>query len=320
VIAASGRLFQSAVEERRAGTTSVNPYHTIMKKLLSLCALSLALGLPMAGAQPAQNEEGVSLGRMSPLRKLVPAEQLEAVAAEQYTGLTQGAKQKGVLVADSDPRAQRLRRIAEKITPHATRWNERAADWQWEINLIDAPDANAFALPGGKIAFFTGLIDQLKLTDDEIAIVMGHEIAHALREHGRERVAKGGILNLGAALASTVFDFGDIGQAVIGQGAQLTMLKFSRDDETEADIAGLDIVARAGFDPRAGIVLWQKMDQLEKRTSPKWLSTHPAGSDRIAQIREHLPDVLPLYAKAKGIPTGKLPPYRSNVSNIEPIR
>lgn len=273
----------------------------------------------MVGAQQVQSDDGVSLGRMSPLRKLVPAEQLEAVAAEQYTGLTQGAKQQGVLVAQSDPRVQRLRRIAEKITPHATRWNERAADWQWEINLIDAPDANAFALPGGKIAFFTGLIDQLKLTDDEIAIVLGHEIAHALREHGRERVAKGGLLNLGAALASTVFDFGDIGQAVIGQGAQLTMLKFSRDDEIEADIAGLDIVARAGFDPRAGIALWQKMDQLEKRTSPKWLSTHPAGSDRIAQIREHLSDVLPLYAKAKGMSLKALPPYRSNVSGIKPI-
>jgi Zn-dependent protease with chaperone function len=291
-----------------------------MKKLISLCALSFALGLPMAGAQQAQDVDGVNLGSMSPLRKLVPAEQLEAVAADQYSGLKQGATQQGALVADSDPRVQRLRRIAGKITPYAIRWNKRAADWQWEINLIDASDANAFCMPGGKIAFFTGLIDQLKLTDDEIAIVMGHEIAHALREHGRERVAKGGLLNLGAAIASTVFDFGDIGQAVIGQGAQLTMLKFSRDDEIEADVAGLDIVARAGFDPRAGIALWQKMDQLEKHTSPKWLSTHPAGTDRIAQIRKHLPDVLPLYAKAKGVSPKALPPYRSNVANIGPVR
>lgn len=297
-----------------------SPCQKPMKKLFSLCALSLALLMPAAVAQQAEEDAGVSLGRMSPLRKLVPAEQLESVAAEQYTGLKQGAKQQGVLVAESDPRVQRLRRIADRIIPHAQRWNERAANWQWETSLIDAPDANAFALPGGKIAFFTGLIDQLKLTDDEIAIVMGHEIAHALREHGRERVAKGGLLNLGAALASTVFDFGDIGQAVIGQGAQLTMLKFSRDDEMEADIAGLDIVARAGFDPRAGIALWQKMDQLEKRASPKWLSTHPAGSDRIAQIRQHLPDVLPLYAKAKGTSIKSLPPYRSNVPGLGQVR
>ena len=293
-----------------------------MKKPFTFLVLSVALVLPLSGfgAPSASQEEGVSLGRMSPLRMLVPAEQLEAVASEQYTGLKQGATQHGVLVPDSDPRLQRLRRIAQEIIPHAKRWNERAADWQWEVNLIDAPDANAFCMPGGKIAFFTGLIDQLRLTDDEIAIVMGHEIAHALREHGRERVAKGGLLNLGAVIASTIFDFGDIGQAVIGQGAQLTMLKFSRDDEIEADIAGLDIVARAGYDPRAGIALWKKMDQLEKHASPQWLSTHPAGSNRIAQIKKHLPDVLPLYAKAKGVSLQALPPYRSNVAGMEPVR
>lgn len=291
-----------------------------MKKTFSLCVLSLVLVMPAAGAQQAQGDEGVKLGGMSPLRKLVPAEQLEAVAAQQYAALQEGAKQQGLLIARSDQRVQRLRRIAARITPHASRWNERAKGWQWEISLIDAPEANAFCMPGGKIAFFTGLIDQLKLTDDEIAVVMGHEIAHALREHGRERVAKGSLFNLGALIASAVFDLGDVGQAVIGQGAELTMLKFSRDDEIEADIAGLDIVARAGFDPRAGIALWQKMGQLEKRAPPPWLSTHPAGDDRIAQIRKHLPAVLPLFAKTKGAAAGSLPPYRSNVAGIAPIR
>lgn len=294
-----------------------------MTKLLSLFSplvLSVALALPAAAAQPAQDSGGVTLGRMSPLRLLVPADQLEAIASEQYTGLKQGANQHGVLVPAQDPRVQRLLRIAQKITPHADRWNERAASWQWEVSLIDAPDVNAFCMPGGKIAFFTGLIDQLRLTDDEIAIVMGHEIAHALREHGRERVAKGGLLNLGAVIISWLLDVGDIGHAIIGQGAQLTMLKFSRDDEIESDIVGLDIVARAGYDPRAGIALWQKMDRLEQRASPQWLSTHPAGSNRIAQIRKHLPDVLPLYARSKGVAPAALPPYRSNVAGIEPVR
>lgn len=291
-----------------------------MKKQLLPIVLAFTLAAPAAIAQQAHGDGGVTLGRMSLIRKLVPAEQLESVASEQYTGLKQGAKQQGVLVPDGDPRVQRLRRIAQRITPHADRWNDRASAWQWEISLIDAPEINAFCMPGGKIAFFTGLIDQLRLTDDEIAIVMGHEIAHALREHGRERVAKGGLLNLGAVIASWIFDMGDLGRAVIGQGAQLTMLKFSRDDEIEADIAGLDIVARAGFDPRAGIALWEKMAKLERGASPQWLSTHPAGSNRIAQIRKHLPDVLPLYARSRGISTKSLPPYRSNVSDIGPIR
>lgn len=291
-----------------------------MRKPLLLFMLSLALVAPIGSAHASPDEQGVSLGRMSLLRKLVPAEQLEALASQQYTGLKQGAKQDGVLVPDQDPRVQRLRRIAQNIIPHAERWNERAADWQWEVNLIDAPEANAFCMPGGKIAFFSGLIEQLQLTDDEIAIVMGHEIAHALREHGRERVAKSGLLNLGAVLASWLFDFGDIGQAVIGQGAQLTLLKFSRDDEIEADMAGLDIVARAGYDPRAGIVLWEKMAKLEQRTPPQWLSTHPAGSNRIAQIQKHLPDVMPIYVRSKGLDRKSLPPYRSNMQGINPVR
>jgi predicted Zn-dependent protease len=213
-----------------------------------------------------------------------------------------------------------VRAISRRIIANAARWNPGAADWQWEINLIRAANVNAFCMPGGKIAFFSGLIDKLKLTDDEIAIVAGHENAHALREHGRERVAKGNLLQLGANLGSAIFGLGQTGQALVGQGAQLALLRFSREDETEADTVGLDLVARAGYDPRAGVALWRKMAMLEKSAPPQWLSSHPSGGNRIAQIQKTLPQVMPVYAKAVNAQPGALPPYRSNVQGVAPVQ
>jgi predicted Zn-dependent protease len=289
-----------------------------MKNPIRIPMLLLCLALP---ALPAMaQEEGVTVDRMSRLRGLVPEKQLEEQATMQYEELKQQARQKGVLAPDTDPKLQRVRAISRRIIAHAARWNPGAADWQWEINLIRADNVNAFCMPGGKIAFFSGLVDKLKLTDDEIAIVAGHEIAHALREHGRERVAKGNLLQLGASLGSAIFGLGQTGQAVVGQGAQLALLRFSRDDETEADTVGLDLVARAGYDPRAGVALWRKMALLEKSAPPQWLSSHPSGSNRIAQIQKTLPQVMPVYAKAVNARPGALPPYRSNVQGVPPVQ
>ncbi|MBK4736466.1 M48 family metallopeptidase [Noviherbaspirillum pedocola] len=289
---------------------------TMLRRRLLAALLCASLGLPTFSAFA----QGVDVERMSRLRSLVPAEQLEAQATQQYDGLKREAAAKGVLVADDDPRAVRVREVARRLIPQAARWNPAAARWQWETMLIRADTINAFCMPGGKIAFFTGLIDRLKLTDDEIAIVMGHEMAHALREHARERVAKGSLLQLGANLGSAILGLGQTGQMVVGQGAQLAMLKFSRDDETEADTVGLDLAARAGFDPRAGVALWRKMGMIEKSAPPQWLSTHPAGANRIARIEKTLPQVMPLYAAATGTDPRALAPYRSNVKGVAEVR
>lgn len=289
-----------------------------MKNLSRISVLFMCLALPYAPT--FAQEEGVTVDRMSRLRSLVPEKQLEEQATMQYAELKQQAAQKGVLAADTDPQLQRVRAISRRIIAQAARWNPSAANWQWEINLIRANTVNAFCMPGGKIAFFSGLVDQLKLTDDEIAIVAGHEIAHALREHGRERVAKGNLLQLGANLGSAILGLGQTGQLVVGQGAQLALLRFSREDETEADTVGLDLVARAGYDPRAGVALWRKMAMLEKSAPPQWLSSHPSGSNRIAQIEKTLPQVMPVYAKAVNAKPGALPPYRSNVQGVAPVK
>lgn len=298
-----------------------------MKRLIStvLTLAVLAASAPYGSAKDAVSSDGVQVEEMSPLRNLIPEGELEAAALQQYAGLKQQAQQKGLLVPENDPQVQRLRVIAKKIIPHAERWNPAATDWKWEVNLLDAKEVNAFCMPGGKIAFFSGLLTTLKLTDDEVAIVMGHEIAHALREHGRERLAKSSLTNAGAkvlglGLSALLGVDPNLTDAATGLGANLAIMKFSRSDETEADLVGLDIVARAGYDPRAGVALWQKMGSLGKNAMPQWLSTHPAGKSRIAEMQRHMPSVMPLYAKAKGVQQTSLPPYQSNVKGIGPIK
>jgi predicted Zn-dependent protease len=261
--------------------------------------LAAALAWPAWG-QDANKQEGVNVGKTSSFTKLVPAEQVERSAAQQFAQMKQQAAQQKALAPDNHPQLQRLRAIAAKILPFTSKWNPRASAWQWEVILLGSKQINAFCMPGGKIAFYTGILDTLQMTDDEVAMVMGHEIAHALREHARERMGKQAATSIGANVLSSVLGLGQAGNAVLGASANLLTLKFSRDDETEADTVGLELAARAGYDPRAGITLWRKMQAANKGAPPQWLSTHPASDTRIKEIEKHLPQVLPLYYKASG--------------------
>jgi predicted Zn-dependent protease len=175
---------------------------------------------------------------------------------------------------------------------------------------------NAFCMPGGKIAFFEGIIQKLRLTDDEIAVVMGHEMAHALREHARERMAKSTATSVGLRGLAAILGLGGLGDVAAGMGAQLLTLKFSRSDETESDLVGMELAARAGYDPRAGIALWQKMSAAAKGSPPQWLSTHPASDTRIANMKKQMDRVLPLYARATGQTVAGLRPYQT--TQIDP--
>jgi len=257
----------------------------------------LSLVVPGAGLGIV-HAEGVEVGRNSVFTKLVPAETIERSAAQQYAQMLQQAAAQKALANKDNRQLRRLRAIAQRIIPHAMGWNPRAADWRWEVNLIGSKQINAFCMPGGKIAFYSGILDQLQLSDDEVATVMGHEMAHALREHARERMGKNAATGLGASFVTQVFGLGQLGQTVTNFGAQLLTLQFSRSDESEADLVGMELAARSGFDPRAGVSLWQKMAVASKGTPPQWLSPHPAGTPRIADIRSNLPKVLPLYSRA----------------------
>ena len=253
---------------------------------------------PAAGLAQVGTHEGVDVGGNSVFTKLVSADTIEQSAAQQYAQMLQQAAGKNALGGKDQPQVRRLRTIAQKIIPHALSWNPRAHNWRWEVNLIGSKQINAFCMPGGKIAFYSGILDQLKLTDDEVATVMGHEVAHALREHARERMGKNAATGIGASLLSNVLGLGQLGQTVTNYGAQLLTLQFSRSDESEADLVGMELAARAGFDPRAGVSLWQKMAVASKGAPPQWLSTHPSGTTRIADIQANLPKVLPLFQRS----------------------
>ena len=243
----------------------------------------------------------VDVGPSSNLRKLVPAEQLEGAATQQYSELLADAKAKGALAPAGNPQLQRLRGIASRLVPQTAQWNDRARQWQWEVNLLGSKQINAFCMPGGKIAFYTGILEQLKLSDDEAAMIMGHEMAHALREHARARIAKsegtGQLLSLGARL----FGLGQIGDVAASLGTQLLTLRYSRDDETDADLVGLELAARAGYNPQAAVSLWEKMAQAGGGAGgPSFLSSHPSGPQRIQQLQANVPKVQGLYQRARG--------------------
>jgi predicted Zn-dependent protease len=261
-----------------------------------LIALALLAGVATGGS-PAR-ADGVDVGKPSSVRNLVPAASVERQAAQEYDQLKRQAAARHALGADDHPQVRRLRAIAARMIPFTERFNPRARQWRWEVNLIGSKQINAFCMPGGKIAFFTGILDTLKLSDDEVAVVMGHEIAHALREHARERIAKSQITQLGANLLGELVGGGRYAGA-FQLGGNLLSLKFSRDDESEADVVGLDLAARAGFDPRAGVSLWQKMTAANRAAPLEFLSTHPAGEHRIQEIERHLPEVMPLYQKTR---------------------
>jgi Zn-dependent protease with chaperone function len=256
------------------------------------------------GASPVFAEApprvGIDVGKPSALAKLVPAAQVESQAGSQYTQMLRQAQAKRALAPDEHPQLMRLRAMAARMIPLATRYNPRASEWQWEVNLIGSKQINAFCMPGGKIVFYTGILDQLKLSDDEAAMIMGHEMAHALREHARERMAKSTLTNVGAMLLGELIGGGQYAGA-FRMGGDLLNLKFSRSDEEEADLVGLELGARAGFDPRAGVTLWQKMSAAGGGGQLEFLSTHPAGDSRIEEIERHLPEVMPLYQAAAGV-------------------
>jgi predicted Zn-dependent protease len=281
---------------------------------LTLAVLALAVS---AAVSAAPEPDGIPVEKMSRLRGIAgDAAQFDAQSKQQYLQLMSQAQQKGALMPDSDPQVQRLRNIARRIVPFAPRWNPEATRWNWQVNLLNSPTVNAFCMPGGRIAFYTGILAKLNLTDDEVAMVMGHEIAHALREHAREQAGKtavtGLLSRLAGAGAAAYFGvdprLGEMGGNLVTKGAAL---KFSRDDEREADLVGMDLAARAGYDPRAGRALWEKMATQSKGAPPVFLSTHPAGQERIERMQDALPLVLPVYARTKGVPVDQLPPYHT---------
>src|SRR5262245_26031643 len=220
-------------------------------------------------------------------------------AALAYRQELTKADQKGAVNRDPE-QVKRVRGIAARLIPQTGVFRKDAPGWAWEVNVISSPEVNAWCMPGGKIAFYTGILDKLKLTDDEVAAIMGHEIAHALREHGRERASQQLAQNTGIGLGAAVLGIGGVAD-MASLAADVTLsLPNSRGQETEADRIGVELAARAGYDPRAAVALWQKMNALGDGQTPQWLSTHPSAETRIRDLEVYAQRVMPLYEEARG--------------------
>ena len=230
---------------------------------------------------------------------LASSSEVDRLAAIGFNEQNQKAKEKNALIT-SGPTYDRLKTISNRLISQTGIFRDDTRQWNWQLVLINATTLNATCAPGGKITFYSGLIEQLNLTDDEIAAIMGHEIAHALREHGRERLsqsmAQSAITNIAMMAA------GGYGSAIsaANQAAQYVLvLPNSRQNESEADAIGLELAARAGYNPQAAISVWQKMIKANQgKGPPEFLSTHPSGETRIEQLTELMPAVEPLYKAA----------------------
>ena len=262
---------------------------------------TIASVVVLTGCQSVDTTKPGVVGVDRDQRMMVSSEEVHAGSVKAYAQMMAEAQKKGVL--DRDPAmVKRVQEITKRLIPHAVAFRDDAGKWPWEVHVISIDEVNAWCMPAGKMAIYTGLIQKLNATDDEIAAVMGHEIAHALREHARERMSRQMGTQAAVGIVGALFGIGEMGQNIAGQVAHVTFnLPNSRLHETESDRIGVELAARAGYDPRAAITLWEKMGKVAGGNQPpKWLSTHPPHQDRINDLRAYSEKVLPLYAQAKG--------------------
>lgn len=258
----------------------------------------VASSLAVLVACTSSTQEG-TIGIQRKQFLLLPAAQVDAMALQSYRGELSSAKQKGTLNTDKI-NLERIRKIADRLIPQVAVFRRDALAWGWEVNLESRNELNAYCASGGKIMFFTGIINQLKLTDDEIAAIMGHEMAHALREHGRERVSQAYAQQAGMSILAAVANMSAKEAGLVQMATQLALtLPHSRGQESEADVMGLELLARAGYNPNAAVSLWQKMAAANKGGAPAFLSTHPSSAQRISDLNQKIAVVMPLYEEAK---------------------
>ncbi|HZX50837.1 MAG TPA: M48 family metallopeptidase [Pseudomonas sp.] len=270
-----------------------------MAKLLSISALSAALLL--AGCQAVNTTSGGAVGveRKQYMFSMLSSQEVNQMYAQSYKQTLGEASSKGVLDKTS-PNAKRLQAIASRLIKQAPRFRPDAAQWQWEVNLIKSPELNANCGPGGKIIFYSGIIEKLQLSDDEIAAIMGHEMAHALREHSREAMSRAYGVALAKQGAGALLGLGEGGMAMADTVAQYSLtLPNSRGNENEADLLGLELAARAGYNPNAAVSLWQKMARAGGGAPPEFMSTHPSSDRRITALQAAIPKVMPLYEQSR---------------------
>ncbi|MFT3849630.1 MAG: M48 family metallopeptidase [Propionivibrio sp.] len=275
-----------------------------MSRRVIQSGLALGAALLLAvGCQTTNTTSGGAVGVDRQQTMLVSSSEINREADKAYQETINEARAKKTLNRNPADLA-RVRGIAARLIPVTSVFRSDAPGWRWESNVITSDELNAWCMPGGKIAVYTGLIYKLNITDDELAAVMGHEIAHALREHGREKAGQATGIGIAAAIGSAVGAYygidANVGQTVLGTVGELAFMRpNSRGMEQEADRIGVELAARAGYDPRAAITLWEKMGRVSGGQPPQWLSTHPSNESRIADLKVYADRVRPLYDAAR---------------------
>lgn len=269
--------------------------NTLKKGLLTV-TLSAAAIAPIAGCSSTTNAGAVGADRKQLL--LVSSEEILQLSNQAYLETINAARAKGKLDTNY-AQVQRLRRIANHLIPQTAVLRPDATSWDWQVHTITDNQINAYVMPGGKIIFYTGIIERLNLTDAEIAAIMGHEMAHALREHSREKVSHGVATSSAIDIAASALGLSSGQAQLVGLAGDLGLnLPHSRTQEAEADRIGLELMARAGYNPNAAISLWQKMQASGGGSVPQFLSTHPSSANRISNLQALVPTVMPLYEAA----------------------
>ncbi|MDW5415325.1 M48 family metallopeptidase [Iodobacter sp. CM08] len=268
-----------------------------MKKLISVTVLSALL---LGCQQVSTTDSGVTnINRKQSMSMLLSEQEVDKMALQSYQETLSKAQSKGVLNSNKQMTA-RVRGIANRIIPQASVFRGDASKWDWEVNVETSPELNAYCMAGGKIMFYSGIIEKLKLTDDEIAQIMGHEISHALREHSRERMSSA--YNKQLAMQGLSILTGGKYDGYMGMADQLVQVGYflpnSREHESEADTMGLELAARAGYKPEAAVSLWQKMAAASQGQPAEFLSTHPSNQTRIQDLQAKIPTVQGLYEVA----------------------
>ena len=268
-----------------------------MNRSPSIRTLIFVLSLALSGCATTQTTRPGAVDIERKQTMLVSEASVEQGAGQAYLGEVQKAEAGGKLNADPVLTA-RIRHITDRLIPVTATFRPDALNWKWEVNTLTTPEMNAYCMPGGKI-MASGLVEKLQLNDAEIATVLGHEMSHALREHTRERVSRG-YEEQAALIGLEVLIGASPGtMALADQVASTTFeLPHDRQQEAEADVMGLELMARAGYDPHEAISLWKKMMAAEKSEPRQFLRTHPAAANRIADLESHMPQVFPLYLAA----------------------
>lgn len=258
----------------------------------------LALGLMATGCMNVQTTLPGTVGVERKQSFLVSAQEVDQAAVQSYQELLSMGRQKGT-VNTNQAMYNRVKAIADRIIPRTETFRPDAPKWAWDVNVMNQDEVNAWCMAGGKIMVYSGLITKLNVTDAELAAVMGHEIGHALREHTREKVSNTYVSQLALQGFAAVTGAGAGAVKLASMVSEVTFaLPNSREMETEADHIGLELMARAGYDPRAAITLFQKMGRESRDNGPSFLRTHPQSEDRARDLQTYLPRVLPLYEAA----------------------